>query len=108
MKVHGDISPSLELKEGDDVSVCSEHASRTTPPNTISPRSSIDRKPDISAVTGSGVIDSNNASTEIPKVNDWFVCHPRPPVNPPPKDHSHFPSLPPLPSFHPLPIMQYS
>lgn len=110
MKVHGDVESTVETQENDKVSISSETTSRTSPPSDTcqSPSSleHVDRKPDITSNLSHN--DHNIHTSEVPKLNDWFVCHPRPGVTSSGKDHSHFPPIAQLPSFHPMPIMQYS
>lgn len=115
MKIHGDVSPTMERQDSDEVSVCSESTNRTTPSADHSAKSpamsdqTVDRKPDINTISGASHLDHNiHPPPEVPKMNDWFVCHPRTSVNPGSKDHTHFSSIASLSSFHPMPIMQYS
>ena len=114
MKIHGDVSPTMERQDSDEVSVCSENTSRTSPSADHTVKSpalseqTVDRKPDISALSGASHLEHSIHPSEVPKMNDWFVCHPRTSVNTGSKDHTHFSSIASLSSFHPMPIMQYS
>lgn len=114
MKIHGDVSPTMERQDSDEVSVCSENTSRTSPSADHTVKSpalseqTVDRKPDISAISGAPHLEHSIHPSEVPKMNDWFVCHPRTSVNTGSKDHTHFSSIASLSSFHPMPIMQYS
>ncbi|OWF44649.1 zinc finger protein ZIC 4-like [Mizuhopecten yessoensis] len=119
MKIHGDISPDMEKSDSESHSESSESVSRTTPSNDVtmhshqsppSAESVPESKPILTSSAVTSHMDQNNGIPvpEVPKLNDWFVCHPRTMTSAPSKEHASFPSIAPLSSFHPMPIMQYS